>query len=200
MPVLLPCIIIFAIIFKYKLQNITKQEQKAKEQLRQLEQRASLPIKRSLQSLPKITLSLDALPFHDNTTKDIIACQNLIKDLEECTICNLSGMTNLELKLKYGAGNLDTLFEYEQNYLQLIKALSKWGSLLYENHQLEDAKVVLNYAISCKSDLRSTYITLTKIYLEEDNIDEIHALAKKTESISTTLDLKKAIYDTLNEW
>lgn len=199
MPVIMLCFIIFVLILKYKLYMAKREEQVREENLRQLEQRASLPIKKSLQSLPKIIIPLSELPLQENTTSEIASCQNTIKSLSSQTICNLSGMSNLELKLKYGAGNLDELLEYEQNYLLLIRTLTDWGTQLYEQRNYKDAETVLDYAVSCQSDLRQTYIILTKIYLKQDNLEKVHILAKKTENISSVLDLKKAIYDVINE-
>ena len=199
MPVILLCFIIFVLILKYKLHVAKREEQAREEHLRQLEQRASLPIKKSLQSLPKIIIPLSQLPLQENTTDKISSCQDTVKALSSQTICNLSGMSNLELKLKYGAGNLDALLEYEQNYLLLIRTLTDWGTQLYEQHSYKDAETVLDYAVSCQSDLRQTYIILTKIYLKQDNLEKVHILAKKTENISSVLDLKKAIYDVINE-
>lgn len=199
MPVLLPCIIIFVIILKYKLRTMEQQEQAREENLRQLEQRASLPIKKSLQSLPKIVISLSDLPFQENATDEIKFYQDTLKELSSQTICNLTGISNTELKLKYGAGNLDEILEYEQNYLLLIKTLSDWGTRLYQQHNYKDAETVLDYAVFCQSDLRQTYITLVRIYIEQNNLDKIHILAKKTEDIPSTLDLKNAIYGVLNE-
>lgn len=199
MPVLLPCIIIFVIILKYKLHMAERQEEAIKENFHQIERRASLPIKKSLQSLPKIEISLSSLPFCESTMGELKSCQDTIKELSSQTICNLTGISNTDLKLKYGAGNLDEILEYEQNYLLLIKTLSNWGTRLYEQHNYKDAETVLDYAVFCQSDIRQTYITLTRIYLEQNNLDKVHSLAKKTEDISSTLDLKKAIYGVLNE-
>lgn len=199
MPVLLFCVIIFVIIFKYKLRMVNHQEQVMEENRYQIERQASLPIKKSLQSLQKIEIPLSNLPFCDTAEGGLKACQDTIKELSSQTICNLTGISNTNLKLKYGAGNLDELLEYEQNYLLLIKTLSDWGTRLYEQNNFKDAEIVLDYAVFCQSDLRQTYITLTRIYLEQNNLDKVHKLAKSTESISSTLDLKKAIYGVLNE-
>lgn len=178
---------------------IEQQEKASEEKLRQLEQRASLPIKKSLQSLPKIVISLSDLPFQKNATDEIKFCQDTLIELSSQTICNLTGISNTDLKLKYGAGNLDEILEYEQNYLLLIKTLSDWGIRLYQQHNYKDAETVLDYAVFCQSDLRQTYITLVRIYKEQNNLDKIHILAKKTEDIPSTLDLKNVIYGVLNE-
>ena len=151
-----------------------------------------------MQSLPKIEIPLSSLPFCNNATGELQSYQDTIKELSSQTICNLTGISNTELKLKYGAGNLDEILEYEQNYLLLIKTLSNWGTWLYEQHNYKDAETVLDYAVFCQSDIRQTYITLARIYIEQNSINKIHNLAKKTENIASTLDLKKAIYSVLN--
>lgn len=199
MTIFLPCFLIFVIILKYKLRTVERQEQAMEEELRRIERQASLPIKKSLQSLPRITISLADLPFYEDTTAEIALCQSTIQELSSQTICNLTGLSNTELKLQYGAGNLDELLEYEQNYLLLIRTLSDWGAKLYGQHNYKDAETVLQYAVSCQSDLRQTYTSLTKIYLEQDSLEKIHKLARQAENISSMLDLKKAIYGVLNQ-
>ena len=200
MPIVLICVIIFAVILKYKLRSVERTEKKQEEDFLQMERKASLPVKRDLGTLPLLSISLESLPFQDNASGKLATYQTIIRELSTQNICNLIGISNTHLKLKYGAGNLELLSTYEQNYILLIQTLTNWGIHLSKNQAYQESKMVLEYAVSCNSDMRQTYITLARIYKKEDQIDKIYELLSQVESMSTTLDLKKAIYGVLNEY
>ena len=200
MPVLLICVIIFAVTLKYKLRSVERIEKKQEEDFLQTERKASLPVKRDLGTLPLLSISLESLPFQENTSGKLASYETTIRELDSQKLCNLTSISNTDLKLKYGAGNLELLSTYEQNYILLIQTLTNWGTHLYHIQNYQESKMVLEYAVSCNSDMRQTYITLARIYKKEDQIDKIYELLSHVESVSTTLDLKKAIYGVLNEY
>ena len=131
------------------------------------------------------------------------ACiQDEVKDILSRKILDLSGITNTELKLEYGAANLDILTEYDQNFSQLLRSLDKWGNFLYnQKHDINCAKQVLEYAISIGSDITGTYTSLAKIYLEENEPGKVQSLIDKAENSnffmknSIVLKLKKLVQE-----
>lgn len=200
LPTLLICIVIFIVILKFKLRAIEQEEAQEEAEFLALEQKASLPVKRDMNDLSFFTIPLDTLPFLTNTDKELQKIQDEVRKLSTKKICSLSNMSNTDLKLKYGAGNLKELSEYDQNYTTLLRTLADWGLCLYKHGYLKEAELVCEYAKACGSDIRNTYITLARIYKEQNRIEEIYSLLKFVEPITTTLDLKKAIYDVLNEY
>ena len=58
---------------------------------------------------------------------------------------------------------------FPDNFSKLSRALARWGKLLFDAGELTAAKKVLSYAISCKADIEEAFITLEKIYRQEDN-------------------------------
>ena len=200
LPTLLICIVIFIVILKFKLRAIEQKEAQEEAEFLALEQKASLPVKRDMNDLSFFTIPLDTLPFLTNTDKELQKIQDKVRKLSTKKICSLSNMSNTDLKLKYGAGNLKELSEYDQNYTTLLRTLADWGLCLYKHGYLKEAELVCEYAKACGSDIRDTYITLARIYKEQNRIEEIYSLLKFVEPITTTLDLKKAIYDVLNEY
>lgn len=200
LPVMLICICIFSMIFKYKLRTLEKEEQQQQDEMLRLERKASLPIKRSMDDLSFLAVSLDKLPFQENPPAELAAYQDQIKALSKKKLCNLSGISNTDLKLKYGAGNLDELSAYDQNYTLFIRTLADWGSWLYEHDLPQDAQMVLEYAKDCSSDIRKNYATLAKIYKDQNQFEKIYNLLSFVETIPSTLDLKKPIYQVLNDY
>lgn len=200
LPVMLICICIFAVIFKYKLRAIEKSETRQQEEFFQREQKASLPIKRSMNDLQFTTIPLDKLPFLNNPPEELAAYQDKMKSLSQKKLCNLSGISNTDLKLKYGAGNLEELSSYDQNYALFLRTLADWGACLYEHQYPKEAQKVLEYAKDCKSDIRKNYATLARIYKDEKQFNKIYELLSFVETIPSTLDLKKPIYQVLNDY
>lgn len=200
MPVLLLCILVLILLLKHRLSSLDQQEQRKTEEYWSKEKKASLPIKKSMEDLVFLTIPVEQLPFHDTTDSKLAAIQATILELSKKKICNLSGISNTDLKLKYGAGNLDELSEYDQNYTTLLRVLGDWSARLLELGYEEDALTVANYAIACNTDVSKTYSTLARIYKSRGQLDQLYALIPIAESASTLIDLKKAIYDVLNEY
>lgn len=200
MPVMLMCIILFIILFKYRLNSIIRQEKLEEEEYLQTELAASLSDKKSLNDLSFLSIPLDRLPFHSSNDTKLFQIEEEIQKLSTEKICNLSGISNTDLKLKYGAKNLDKLSEYDQNYLDLLRTLAEWSTRLFELGYDDDAIAVAEYAIECNSDVSKTYTTLAKIYKKRGQLDKLYDLIPLVENLSTPIDLKKAIYDVLNEY
>ena len=94
-------------------------------------------------------------------------------------ILNLTGISNTELKLSYGAANLTELTEYDDNFTTLIKAIASLGHALIDNNDTADALSFLEYGISIGSDISSNYIDLAIIYAATDRFDDIRKLKEK---------------------
>lgn len=200
LPSMLICILCFCIVLKYKLRTIESKEQQQTEDFIRLERKASLPIKRDMSDLTFLSIPIEKLPFKEDAPMKAASYQNTIKELSTEKICNLSGLSNTDLKLKYGAGNLNELMEYDQNYTLLIRTLADWGTWLYENQFTKDAQIVLEYAKACNSDIRKNYATLAKIYKSQEQYDKIYDLIHFVEPLCKNIDLKKAIYDVINDY
>ena len=103
------------------------------------------------------------------TRSEILACEKNVIALSSKKILNLGGLSNTDIKMKYGVANLQILMQYDDNFSKLSRALARWGKLLFDAGELTAAKKVLSYAISCKADIEEAFITLAKIYRQEDN-------------------------------
>jgi len=200
MPVMLMCVILFILLFKYRLNSITKQEKLQEDNYLQMEETASLSAEKSLEDLNFISIPLDRFHFHSSNDTKLSQIEEEIRTLSTEKICNLNGISNTDLKLKYGAKNLGQLSEYDQNYLVLVRTLAEWSARLFELGYDDDAIAVAEYAIDCNSDVSKTYTTLARIYKKNGQMDKLYDLIPLVETLSTPIDLKKAIYDVLNEY
>lgn len=142
--------------------------------------------KQPLDSLSYIIIPLDFLPFiKDTENEKLQECQQSITTLSSQKIVNLTGISNTDLKLTYGVANITVLSEYDQNYTLLIRTLHAWGRELYDSGLKAEAQTVLEYAVSCKSDIKGTYSLLADIYTETNMYDKIDSLIESAESLDS---------------
>ena len=122
--------------------------------------------------------------------------QSDIRKLQEKDIINFTGYTNTDLKLMYGAGNINYLSECDNNFTKLSVALNKWATGLYKQNQLNDAKKILEYAVSIDVDITNIYILLANIYISENKPAKINHLIRKASKLNSSI--SKNIVNQLN--
>jgi len=141
--------------------------------------------KADISGLDYITVPLDTLPFAETDDEELNAIQNSIRNLSKESILNLTGLSNTDLKLQYGVANFNFLMQCDDNFTQLVQAIYKWGSYLYEHNKLKEATTVLEYGIQIKSDISNNYILLAHIYKDQGCTDKISSLIQTAETLNT---------------
>ena len=159
-------IIIFVIWLQYEIRKSKRMSEKSNEGYWDLETRANQTRRADISVLDYITVPVDILPMSDHEDPEINICRDLIRQLSGKKILNLTGITNTQLKLQYGAANINQLTEYDGNYTSLVRTLQQWGERLYSHGFVSEAVAVLEYAVSIQSDISKTYKLLASIYME----------------------------------
>ena len=187
--------IVFGFLFSFSLKRRTKKEKNYIFNFWEREREADATRRKSLENLDYVAVPLHDLPMDIlGELPEIETCHNKIRELSEKKIVNFAGLSNTDLKLEYGAPNINLLSEYDQNFEDLITTLQEWASLLLqnwgegaqlcpENERKPAAKTVLAYAVSIGSDIFASYEKLVKLYLEDGEQDKIPDLKKKAENI-----------------
>lgn len=176
-----------------------KKSSKAMEQSFWTREREANSVRRKpLNSLDYIHIPLDKLPF-DILADDpnIAEYQILIRDLSSQPIVNLTGYSNTDLKLEYGTANITVLSEYDQNYTVLVRTLQQWADILYDAGYVEEARVLMEFAVSTGTDISRTYYKLADIYTASGDIFQIEHLITQAENLRTST--KNTIVRTLRE-
>ena len=83
MPVMLMCIILFLILFKYRLNSIIRQERLQEEEYWRIEQAASLSANKSLEDLSFISIPLERFSFHSSDDTKLSQLEEEIKNLSK---------------------------------------------------------------------------------------------------------------------
>ena len=185
---LLPFLAIFIIVTAYiaiRRNSAMRSEQKVWDDFREREQEANWTRKQDISNLAYIKLPLDALPLGRFEDEVLSSYETALRDLSTQPICNLNGISNTDLKLRYGAANLNALSQCDTNYSTLVSLLANYGEKLFELSHPTEAKQVLEYALSLGSDVGKTYELLATIYEYEGQPEKINALLESAEKITS---------------
>lgn len=199
MPIILIFFILFIIWVNVKTKRGTENNSKWDTAYWEKERKANFVRRKDISDLDYITISEEELPFSDTAEGEEKYRQDEVRRTLSCKSLNLSGMSNADIKLKYGTANFPELSMYDQNYILLIRNLGLWGSYLHKNCEGQDsrAKIILERAVSLGSDIKDTYVSLTEIYLAEHHLEKVQELIRHVED--SDFDLKTSLLRTLHE-
>ena len=155
------------------------------------ERQANLTRKKDISTLNYIHVPVNTLPFPETDSEEIGDIQKHIINLASGKIVNFTGKTNTDLKLEYGAPNINILMEYDKNYLELVRSLYRYGKLLYDKQLVDESKAVLEYALSIKTDISANYTLLATIYKEKNDVAGINSVISAAEELTSMT--KKAL-------
>lgn len=185
---LLPFLAIFIIVTIYiaiRRSSAMHSEQQVWEDFRAREQEANWTRKQDISNLAYIKLPLDALPLGKFEDDVLTSYETALRDLSTQPICNLNGISNTDLKLRYGAANLNVLSQCDTNYSTLVSLLANYGEKLFELSHPAEAKQVLEYSLSLGSDVGKAYELLATIYEYEGQPEKINALCESAQKITS---------------
>ncbi len=185
-PVLLILVVVTISLIQYATRKSNQAMENSKDIFWNKEKKANITRKTDISQLNYIIIPVEKLPMEDREIPQIDEWRDTIKDLSTKKILNLTGITNTELKLNYGVGNLNALSEYDNNYTILARSLQKWANSLYDNGFIHDAVQVLEFAISSSTDITKSYHLLGKIYVEQGASHKIENLISKLANIDTS--------------
>lgn len=133
--------------------------------------------RKPIDHLPYIQIPLEELPTEllpDNPKA--ADCIQTIRQLSDKRILNLTGYTNTDLKLEYGTANITKLSAYDQNYTLLVRTLQKWADELLANNYTEEARTIMEFAVSTGTDVSRTYYRLAEYWAAKNDISHIRHL------------------------
>lgn len=169
-------ILIFVVWLRYELRKNSKHMESGKDDFWNKEREANLTRRKDISALDYLTISVSSLPMGDHEDDTLNSYRDTIRNMEGKKALNLAGSTNTELKLEYGAANLKQLMEYDNNFITFVGMLQKWADRLYSKGYLDEAKDVLEYGVSCATDVTKSYRLLAEIYSDKHAINQIDHL------------------------
>lgn len=191
-------VLIICALIAYEKRKSDRGMKNATEHFWDREREANLTRRKDISKLPYIkvpyeSLPLDALP----DSEEYVASVQILQALSDKQILDLSGQTNTDLKIAYGAANLPVLMECDQNYLVLIRTLSRMAGLLTEAGNNSDAETVLSFSIEIGSTIRSDFEQLASIYGNRKDYANLDALIARAEALE--ISTRASLLATLKE-
>jgi thioredoxin-like negative regulator of GroEL len=109
---------------------------------------------------------------------------------------NLAGKTNTDLKLEYGAANLEALTDFDENFTEFVRTVPIYAKELIDAGQTAEAQELLELAVSYRADGSAIYTTLAELYRQAGEDARIQSLA---DAVSAMIESpgKKIILDKL---
>ena len=105
--IFLAVFIIFVLILNFAIHKNNHSQENVQEQFWENERQANFTRRKDIHNLNYLTIPIEKIPqnLHTDAEKTLVR-------LSSDKMLNLSGITNTELKLEYGAANLDELSSY----------------------------------------------------------------------------------------
>lgn len=180
--------IVFCLWLSYEIRKHRRNQEKSSDSFWEKEAAANNTRRKSLDDLNYIHIPFDRLPMETLKDEPIVAqCHETLYTLSEDPIVNLTGISNTDLKLKYGAPNIDLLSLYDQRYTTLARTLQTWANTLYEKGYISEACTILEFAVETRTDVSSSYRLLSSIYRQNGQIDKIRGLIPIASQLNSVL-------------
>ncbi len=186
MKLILPYFILILFLLQHHMRKNSKKEKINNENFWKRESEANSVRKKDISNLDYIKIP-DTLVCPDTTDSRIEKEWHTIEALKEKKILNLSGLTNTDLKMEYGVGNLTQLTEYDNNYVTLSRCLVRIAELLIEQDLKKEAAAFLEFGIATHTDIGKNYTLLAGYYMDcgkPEKIDFLIGQAKQLSSLS----------------
>ena len=177
---ILPFFLLFLAILAYFRRKSTNSQKEAEERFWNREQEANETRRQDISGLDYITIPLEKFPLNLHTD-----AEQTIQSLADKKILNLTGLSNTDLKLQYGAANLDALSEYEENFVTLVSQIPVYAQELLDAGDSGSAQTVLEFGVDCRADVGQIYTMLADIYQASQKTEEIERLIDIVKELPT---------------
>ena len=184
---ILTIVFIGIIIFTIRRTYVKNKEVRIEQSFWDREQKANFTAKADITNLSYITIPLEKFPLESTDSQDETLIDSL-KALSEKRILNLNGLTNTDLKEKYGASNLNALNEIGENFNSLCVLLISFAENSISRADYTSAIKYLEYGAGIRSDISKNYILLGNCYRELNTPRKITSLIDFVQTLHLPLE------------
>ncbi len=173
---ILPFVIILLSLFNLFRNRSRRSMKESQDAFWEKEQRANQTRKQDISHLDYIQIPLNTFPIGKYGDDKLSEFEQTLHTLSSRKILNLSGISNTDLKLQYGAANLPVLSDCDTQFTTLARTLSAYGEQLAALGHWQDAVHVLEFGVACKTDISKNYTLLGTLYSEHNQTDKLNEL------------------------
>ena len=179
---ILPFVIILLSLFNLFRNRSRRSMKESQDAFWEKEQRANQTRKQDISHLDYIQIPLNTFPIGKYGDDKLSEFEQTLHTLSSRKILNLSGISNTDLKLQYGAANLPVLSDCDTQFTTLARTLSAYGEQLAALGHWQDAVHVLEFGVACKTDISKNYTLLGTLYREHNQTDKLNELIEVVRS------------------
>lgn len=181
-------VIVFCAWLAYQMHRSRKQEKMRESDFWARENEANSTRRKPLDDLNYLHIPFADLPMTVMTEDAVVLeCHETLRRLAEQPIVNFTGITNTDLKLRYGAPNIDLLSRYDHSYTVLARTLQKWAEALTAAAFHHEAVTILEFAVSTETDVSRSYFLLADLYQKIGTPAKIAGLIPIADNLNTSL-------------
>lgn len=173
---ILPFVIILLSLYNLFRNRSRRSMKESQDAFWEKEQRANQTRKQDISHLDYIQIPLNTFPIGKYGDDKLSEFEQTLHTLSSRKILNLSGISNTDLKLQYGAANLPVLSDCDTQFTTLARTLSAYGEQLAALGHWQDAVHVLEFGVACKTDISKNYTLLGTLYREHNQTDKLNEL------------------------
>ena len=183
----LASLIILTLVISISIKRQSRKRERAEREFWAREHRSNKVRRKSLDGLDYITIPLETFPTHLLQEDPVVLeCIGIMESLTSRKIVNFTGWSNTDLKLEYGTANITLLSEYDQNFTVLVRTLQKWADVLIAAGHMDEAAVLMEYAVNIHTDISSTYYRLAEYWISQGDASRIPQLIQTAESLRSS--------------
>ncbi|MBR4760683.1 MAG: hypothetical protein IK078_11125 [Lachnospiraceae bacterium] len=193
-------LIVFIVWLTVKISESKKTREESEREYWEKERAANAVRKQSLDDLAYIEFPFAYLPTEESFTSEgqnIPSSLLMLKDLAGKKIVNLNGISNTDLKLKYGTTNITILSEYDTNFITLCREGHLLSEYLFDMGRVDEAQQLSEALVHSGSDVCAQFTLLRKIYETTGKEDKVSNLIHLAENMTSSR--KDAIIKTLTQ-
>ena len=170
-PICLILFILFIAVITFAIKRADSAQAKVTEEFWEKERKANSTLRGDTTDLCYITIPEKFFPLNN--------------DLRDKTLVNLTGMTNTDLKLKYGILNFKKLSEYDDNFTKFVSMLPDYYNRLKEAGYESLGNELLELAVEQGADSKNVYSLLANAFISMSKTDRLAELIEKAKQLNS---------------
>lgn len=182
---ILTIFLIFLLYYAYQRNKMSKKEAQRESDFWNRENQANSTPKKDIGHLNYITIPLEDFPIGRYPLDPLKELESELTDLADKKILNLTGISNTDLKLQYGAANIEALSSYDENFTRLARLITDYAKILADNSHTQDAIRVLEFGVKIQSDITQNYVLLASLYRETGEGAKIRSLIEASKLLNS---------------
>ena len=188
---ILPFFLIFLIWLAFRLKKLDAKQEQEEADFWAKERQANITPAKDISNLRYITIPMEKFPLNFSNDEKVIEIENELQELSTHKLLNLIGVTNTDLKLRYGVPNFETMSQIGDDFDRVCVLLNSYAHALMEAGRVDDVITVLEFAVGVGTDISESYTLLADCYEQKQMYEKLDLL--KTQVEKSNMILKHSI-------